>query len=84
MTSQTRSIKFDLMLLFNILGVLLVIPQARPIKLNVFGTESRYETLVISLRAPATLPTAEQLAPRVLGRHVFVNWPALHEAKVSV
>ena len=26
--------------------------------------------------------THAQLAPKVLGRHVFVNWPSLHEAKV--
>jgi Exoribonuclease Xrn1 D1 domain len=55
--------------------------QAKPIKLNVFGSESRYETMVLSLRRPQGLPTAEQLSSRVIGRSVFVNWPLLHEAQ---
>ncbi|KAG5186855.1 XRN 5'-3' exonuclease N-terminus-domain-containing protein [Tribonema minus] len=55
--------------------------EAKPIKLNVFGSESRYSTMVLTLRRPRGLPSAEQLAPRVIGRSVFVNWPLLHEAK---
>ncbi len=61
------------------------------IKLNEFGSASRYNTLVIKLGSPPTypvdpnlqLPYVRAIAEGLLdGRTVFVNYPYLHEAKV--
>jgi Exoribonuclease Xrn1 D1 domain len=38
--------------------------------------------MVVTLKRPNGLPTAEQLAAKVIGKDVFVNWPTLHEARV--
>ncbi|CAM9675815.1 unnamed protein product, partial [Phaeothamnion confervicola] len=57
--------------------------EVRPIQLNVFGTPSRYRTMVLTVeRAGSGAATAAQLAPLALGRSVFVNWPMMHEARV--
>jgi 5'-3' exoribonuclease 1 len=53
--------------------------EVKPIKINVHGTESKYRTLCLSLPVQE-LPEIDQLAPELLGRPVFVNWPMMHEA----
>ena len=68
---------------FPSLGVLpLQGARVRPLKLNCFGSESRYETMALRLVLPERLPSAAQMAAKVLLRSVFVNWPMMHEAKV--
>lgn len=52
------------------------------IKLNCFGSASKYATMLITLHEMPDLPPLEALAPNVLGKSVFVNWPMMHEAKV--
>ena len=52
------------------------------IKLNCFGTESKYPNTVLTLHKPPQLPPAEVLASKIVGKSVFVNWPMMHEAKV--
>eukprot|EP01033_Poteriospumella_lacustris_P000925 gene925-667_t len=52
------------------------------IKLDVFGSFSRYKTLVINL-GPSNLGEIDMhKAELILGRSVFVNYPQMHEAKV--
>jgi 5'-3' exoribonuclease 1 len=51
--------------------------------LNVFGHPSKYETTVLTLHKLPPLPGAEQLADNVLGKSLFINWPMMHEGKVS-
>lgn len=52
------------------------------IKLNCFGSASKYPTMVIKLHEMPELPPLEALAQNVLGKSVFVNWPMMHEARV--
>jgi len=55
--------------------------EIKAIKINVNGSESRYKTICLCLpeAAPPPLPI---LAPELLGRQVFVNWPMMHEARI--
>ncbi len=52
------------------------------IKVNVHGTESKYRTICLSLPV-AQLPAIDTLAPEILGRPVYVNWPMMHEARIT-
>jgi 5'-3' exoribonuclease 1 len=52
------------------------------IKVNCFGSASKYPTMLIKLHDMPELPPLDALAPNVLGKSVFVNWPMMHEAKV--
>ena len=52
------------------------------IKLNCFGSASKYATMVIKLHDMPELPPLEALSQNVLGKSVFVNWPMMHEARV--
>ena len=54
----------------------------RKIGLNVFGSESRYDTLTLTLMPLSNLPPPEKLAASIVGRSVFVNWPMMHEARI--
>ena len=54
----------------------------KPIGVNCFGSNSKYSTLVLNLQPLPELPGAKELAPKILGQTVFVNWPMMHEAKV--
>lgn len=56
--------------------------ELKPISVNCFGTGSKYATTVLTLQTLPTLPSAEQLADNILGKHLFINWPMMHEAKV--
>ena len=64
----------------------LPIPKAelKAIKLNCFGSESRYSTLTLFLPEmdPSALPPTAELATAVLGKRCFVNWPMMHEAEI--
>ena len=54
-----------------------------PIGLNCFGMVSKYPNFVLNLyEMPPELPPAEQLASKVLGKNLFINYPMMHEAKV--
>jgi len=52
------------------------------IKLNCFGSASKYPTMLIRLHEMPDLPPLEALAPNVIGKSVFINWPMMHEARV--
>ncbi|CAN0350621.1 unnamed protein product [Laminaria digitata] len=56
--------------------------EERKVPVNVFGTASRYETVVLQLKRPPVLPPASALAGKVLGRSAYLNWPLMHEAQV--
>ena len=64
----------------------LPIPKAelKAIKLNCFGSESRYSTFTLFLPEmdPSALPPTADLAAAVLGKRCFVNWPMMHEAEI--
>merc|ERR1719491_1180299 len=53
-----------------------------PIGLNCFGSPSKYPNTVLTLQTLPELPGAEQLADTILGKHLYINWPMMHEAKV--
>ncbi len=53
-----------------------------PIGVNVFGMSSKYPTMVLKLHEMPQIPSVEVLAPNVLGKSLFINWPMMHEAKV--
>jgi len=53
-----------------------------PIGLNCFGSPSKYPNTVLTLHTLPELPGAEQLADTILGKHLYINWPMMHEAKV--
>lgn len=51
-------------------------------KVNMFGTASKYKTLMIEIQSQE-VPDLEALNPQqLLGRTVYVNYPQTHEAKV--
>lgn len=69
---------------FPSLNVLPIIEtELNPIGVNCFGSNSKYSTMVLYLRSLPELPGAKELAPKVLGQTLFINWPMMHEAKVS-
>lgn len=56
--------------------------KIEPIKINVHGTESRYRTICLTLPVP-DLPDIDVLAPEILGGRVYVNWPMMHETRIT-
>jgi len=56
--------------------------ELKNVQLNCFGSISKYSATVLELQKLPAMPPAEQLAKKVLGRSVFVNWPMMHEARV--
>jgi 5'-3' exoribonuclease 1 len=67
---------------FPSLGVLAISGAAlEAVKLNVFGSESRYKSIIFTITQ--RFFSAEDLdLTLLLGRSVFVNYPLIHEAKV--
>ncbi len=53
-----------------------------PLGLNCFGSASKYPNTLLTLQSMPELPGAEQLADTILGKHLYINWPMMHEAKV--
>jgi hypothetical protein len=39
--------------------------------------------MILTMRDLPRLPGATELARNLIGIHIFVNWPMMHEAKVS-
>lgn len=59
----------------------LVAARPRPLKLNCFGTPSRYSTLTLEL--PASQPELlDTTVKRLIGESVYVDWPMTREAKL--
>jgi 5'-3' exoribonuclease 1 len=52
------------------------------IGLNVFGSPSKYPTMVLSFYQMPELPPLEALATAILGKSLFINWPMMHEGRV--
>lgn len=50
---------------------------------NCFGFPSKYPNMILTMRNLPQLPGATELASKLIGKHIFVNWPMMHEAKVS-
>lgn len=57
--------------------------ELRPVGLNCFGFPSKYPNMVLTMHTLPQMPGAVQLAENLIGRTIFVNWPMMHEAKVS-
>jgi hypothetical protein len=51
--------------------------------LNCFGTPSKYPNTILSLYRMPDMPPLEVIADNVLDRSVFVNWPMMHEGRVT-
>eukprot|EP00529_Nitzschia_sp_RCC80_P006714 CAMPEP_0113505620 /NCGR_PEP_ID=MMETSP0014_2-20120614/35426_1 /TAXON_ID=2857 /ORGANISM="Nitzschia sp." /LENGTH=1609 /DNA_ID=CAMNT_0000400969 /DNA_START=116 /DNA_END=4945 /DNA_ORIENTATION=- /assembly_acc=CAM_ASM_000159 len=64
-----------------------VIPIAEselvPIGVKVFGFPSKYPTMTLKLHQMPEIPPVEALADNLLNRSLFVNWPMMHEGKVT-
>eukprot|EP00981_Chlorochromonas_danica_P000482 scaffold98_cov248-Ochromonas_danica.AAC.23 len=56
--------------------------QLEKIKVNVFGSASRYNTLAIEVNSPDVTSFDQKVVEKLLGRSVFINYPHMHEAKV--
>eukprot|EP01038_Epipyxis_sp_PR26KG_P008199 gene8199-11090_t len=58
--------------------------KTEPIKINVFGTESKYKSIIIELKSPSSnsYDLKQINADRLINRFVYVNYPQIHEAKV--
>jgi len=56
--------------------------ERSPIGLNCFGMISKYPNVVLNLHEMSHLPNAEELAIKLLGKNLFINYPMMHEAKV--
>jgi 5'-3' exoribonuclease 1 len=54
-----------------------------PIGVKVFGFPSKYPTMVLRLHKMPEMPAVETLADNLLNRSLFINWPMMHEAKVT-
>mmetsp|Transcript_30068 Transcript_30068/g.72162 ORF Transcript_30068/g.72162 Transcript_30068/m.72162 type:complete len:1544 (+) Transcript_30068:2-4633(+) len=54
-----------------------------PIGVNCFGMPSKYPTMTLKLHEMPQIPPVETLADNVLGKSLFINWPMMHEAKLS-
>lgn len=54
-----------------------------PIGLNCFGSASKYATMTMTMNKMPPLPPTDELAERVLGQPVYVNWPMMHEARIA-
>lgn len=56
--------------------------ELKPCGINCFGFPSKYPNMILTMRQLPQLPGATQLAGNLIGKHIFVNWPMMHEAKV--
>jgi hypothetical protein len=45
---------------------------------------SKYPNMILTMHSLPQLPGALQLAGNLIGKTIFVNWPMMHETKVSV
>jgi 5'-3' exoribonuclease 1 len=67
---------------FPSLGVLAIsAARLEAVKLNIFGSESRYRSTILTVLPRPFSPDQIDLK-LLLGRSVFVNYPLIHEAKV--
>lgn len=57
--------------------------ELNPIGVKVFGFPSKYPTMVLKLHEMPEMPSVESLADNLLNRSLFINWPMMHEAKVT-
>ena len=67
---------------FPHLGALKVSMSLSPVGVNVFGTESRKSSLVVTIHPSKSTMTGMEAAQRLLGKTVVVKWPFLRQAKV--
>ena len=58
--------------------------ELRNAGVNCFGFASKYPNMILTMHSLPQLPGAEQLAVNLIGKSIYVNWPMMHEAKVSL
>lgn len=51
-------------------------------KVNMFGSESKYRSVILEIKSPEIQNVDDLNAELLLGRIVYVNYPQVHEAKV--
>jgi 5'-3' exoribonuclease 1 len=51
-------------------------------KINMFGSDSKYKSVVIEIKAPSSTELKDINLESLLDRTVYVNYPQVHEAKV--
>lgn len=51
-------------------------------KINIFGTDSRYRSIILGLEVPEIDNIDLKKMEKMLGKVVYVNYPHMHEAKV--
>ena len=56
--------------------------KAQFAKVNMFGTASKYKTLLIEIESQKIVDIDALNPQSLLGRSVFVNYPQNHEARV--
>ena len=56
--------------------------ELRNAGINCFGFASKYPNMILTMRVLPQLPGALELAGNLIGKHIFVNWPMMHEVKI--
>jgi hypothetical protein len=51
--------------------------------LGIAWAASKYPNMILTMHSLPQLPGALQLAGNLIGKTIFVNWPMMHETKVS-
>lgn len=51
---------------------------------RVFMQASREESYILDVKSPTETPDLKDIADQLLGKVVFVSWPHLNEALVSI
>mmetsp|Transcript_6947 Transcript_6947/g.15735 ORF Transcript_6947/g.15735 Transcript_6947/m.15735 type:complete len:1274 (+) Transcript_6947:620-4441(+) len=57
--------------------------ELAPIGVRCFGFPSKYPTMILNLHQMPEMPPVETLADNLLNRSLFINWPMMHEGKVT-
>lgn len=56
--------------------------KTEAVKVNMFGSESKYKSVILEIRSPEINSIDNLNAELLLGRIVYVNYPQVHEGKV--
>jgi 5'-3' exoribonuclease 1 len=67
---------------FPTLKTLAFTAELRKAGINIFGSASKKESLILKLASPPPNVTAAQVGEAIIGRRAWVNWPYLQEAQV--
>jgi hypothetical protein len=53
------------------------------VDIGIVRAASKYPNMILTMHNLPQLPGALQLGGTLIGKTIFVNWPMMHEAKVS-